>query len=133
MTKTISRRKQRKAHFTAPSSVRRVLMTAPLSKELRQKYNVRSLPVRRDDEVKVKRGTYKGRDGKVTCVYRKKWAIHVDKITKEKGNGSSVNMPFHPSNVEIVKIKLDNDRKNLLARKDRSATKVVKSDMKNVD
>lgn len=35
-----SRRKQRKAYFQAPSSVRRVLMSAPLSKELRTKYNV---------------------------------------------------------------------------------------------
>ncbi|CAD5182766.1 unnamed protein product [Musa acuminata subsp. malaccensis] len=37
-----SRRKCRKAHFTAPSSVRRVLMSAPLSADLRNKYNVRS-------------------------------------------------------------------------------------------
>ena len=35
-----SRRKSRKAHFTAPSSVRRVLMSAPLSSALRNKYNV---------------------------------------------------------------------------------------------
>lgn len=35
-----SRRKSRKAHFSAPSSVRRVIMSAPLSKELREKYNV---------------------------------------------------------------------------------------------
>lgn len=36
-----SRRKSRKAHFSAPSSVRRNIMSAPLSKELREKYNVR--------------------------------------------------------------------------------------------
>lgn len=36
-----SRRKSRKAHFSAPSSERRVIMSAPLSKELREKYNVR--------------------------------------------------------------------------------------------
>lgn len=35
-----SRRKSRKAHFEAPSSVRRNIMSAPLSKELREKYNV---------------------------------------------------------------------------------------------
>jgi len=28
-------------------------MSAPLSKELRVKYNVRSMPVRKDDEVQV--------------------------------------------------------------------------------
>lgn len=36
-----SRRKSRKAHFTAPSSVRRKIMSSALSKELRGKYNVR--------------------------------------------------------------------------------------------
>jgi len=28
-------------------------MGAPLSKELKQKYNVRSMPIRKDDEVQV--------------------------------------------------------------------------------
>lgn len=28
-------------------------MSAPLSKELRTKYNVRSMPIRKDDEVQV--------------------------------------------------------------------------------
>lgn len=45
-----SRRKSRKEHFDAPSSVRRVIMSAPLSKELREKHNVRSIPIRKDDE-----------------------------------------------------------------------------------
>ncbi len=35
-------------------------MSAPLSKELRNKYHVRSMPVRRDDEVSITRGHYKG-------------------------------------------------------------------------
>jgi large subunit ribosomal protein L26e len=37
-----SRRKSRKAHFNAPSSERRVILSAHLSKELQAKYNVRS-------------------------------------------------------------------------------------------
>lgn len=36
-----SRRKSRASHFGAPSSVRRNVMSAPLSKELREKHNVR--------------------------------------------------------------------------------------------
>lgn len=28
-------------------------MTAPLSKELRTKYNIRNIPIRKDDEVQV--------------------------------------------------------------------------------
>ena len=44
-------------------------MSAPLSKDLRTKYSVRSMPVRKDDEVIVTRGHYKGQQtGKVTQV-----------------------------------------------------------------
>ncbi|KAG9512381.1 hypothetical protein KCU79_g23826, partial [Aureobasidium melanogenum] len=82
-----SRRKSRKAHFSAPSSVRRTIMSAPLSKELREKYNVRSIPIRKDDEVTIVRGSNKGREGKVTSVYRLKWVIHVDRVAREKSNG----------------------------------------------
>lgn len=114
---TSSRRKNRKAHFTAPSSVRRVLMSAALSRDLRTKYNVRSMPVRKDDEVQVVRGTYKGREGKVVQVYRRKWVIHIERITREKVNGSTVNVGVNPSKVVITKLRLDKDRKSLLDRK----------------
>lgn len=40
--KTASRRKERKAHFAAPSSERRIRMSAPLSKELRLQHSVSS-------------------------------------------------------------------------------------------
>lgn len=112
-----SRRKSRKAHFTAPSSVRRVIMSAPLSTDLRNKYNVRSVPVRKDDEVQVVRGTFKGREGKVVQVYRKKWVIHIERITREKVNGSTVNVGINASNVVVTKLKIDKDRKALLDRK----------------
>ena len=42
-----SRRKSRKRHFNAPSHIRRKMMSAPLSKELKAKYGVRSMPIRK--------------------------------------------------------------------------------------
>ena len=63
-------------------------MSSALSSELRTKYHVRSMPVRKDDEVSVVRGTYKGREGKVMQCYRKKWVIHVERITREKASGA---------------------------------------------
>lgn len=116
-------RKQRKAHFNAPSHERRIRMSAPLSKELREKYNVRSLPIRRDDEVMVVRGHFSDREGKVTQCYRKKYVIHVERVTREKANGQSVAVGIHPSNVVITKLKLDKDRKALLDRKNRASIK----------
>ncbi|CAD6446175.1 e3163d36-50b2-4653-9aa1-22a852fd0b77 [Sclerotinia trifoliorum] len=111
-----SRRKSRKAHFDAPSSVRRTIMSAPLSKELREKYNVRSIPIRKDDEVKIVRGSNEGSEGKVTSVYRLKYVIHVERVVKEKSSGQSVPLGIHPSKVIITKLKLDKDRENILER-----------------
>ncbi|KAK7535991.1 60S ribosomal protein uL24 [Phyllosticta citribraziliensis] len=112
-----SRRKSRKAHFGAPSSVRRTIMSAPLSKELREKYNVRSIPVRKDDEVTVVRGTHKGREGKITSVYRLKYVIHVERLTRDKSNGQAVPIGLATSNVVVTKLKLDKDRERILERK----------------
>lgn len=65
-------------------------MSAPLSKELREKYNVRSIPIRKDDEVMVVRGSNKGREGKVTSVYRLKYVVHIERVVREKSSGASV-------------------------------------------
>merc|ERR1739841_3796 len=113
-----SRRKSRKAHFTAPSSVRRKIMSAHLNKDLSSKYHVKSMPIRKDDEVIVVRGSHRGREGKVIQVYRKKYVIHIERVTREKSNGSTVNVGIHPSNVSITKLKLDKDRRAILDRKD---------------
>ncbi|XP_071493881.1 large ribosomal subunit protein uL24-like [Diadema antillarum] len=113
-----SRRKNRKRHFNAPSHIRRKLMSAPLSKELRSKYNVRSIPIRKDDEVSVSRGHYKGQQvGKVVQVYRKKFVIYIERIQREKANGAQVYVGIHPSKVVITKLKMDKNRKEILERK----------------
>ncbi|OXA51826.1 60S ribosomal protein L26 [Folsomia candida] len=120
---SVSRRKNRKRHFNAPSHVRRKLMSAPLSKELRLKYNVRSMPVRKDDEVQVMRGHFKGQQvGKVTAVYRKRFSLYVDKIVREKANGTTVQVPVHPSKVTIVKLKMDKNRKEIMDRRAKGRT-----------
>ncbi|ELT97707.1 hypothetical protein CAPTEDRAFT_20964 [Capitella teleta] len=117
---TSSRRKTRNRYFNAPSHLRRKIMSAPLSKELKQKYNVRSIPIRKDDEVQVVRGHYKGQQvGKIVQVYRKKYVVHIERIQREKANGASVHVGIHPSKVVVVKLKMDKDRKSILERKAR--------------
>jgi len=91
-------------------------MSAPLSKELREKYNVRSIPIRKDDEVTVVRGSNKGREGKITSVYRLKYIVHIERVVKEKSSGQSVPIGVHPSKVVITKLKLDKDRESILDR-----------------
>jgi len=62
-------------------------------------------------------------EGKVIQVYRKKWVIHIERITRDKANGQTVPIGIHPSKVVITKIKLDKDRKALLDRKSGKAKK----------
>merc|ERR1712112_561844 len=115
---TSSRRKNRQRHFTAPSHIRRKLMSSPLSKELKEKYGVRSMPIRKDDEVQVLRGHYKGQQvGKVVQCYRKKFVVYIERIQREKANGATVYVGIHPSKVSIVKLKMDKDRKLIIDRR----------------
>uniref|UniRef100_A0A2K5LB09 KOW domain-containing protein n=1 Tax=Cercocebus atys TaxID=9531 RepID=A0A2K5LB09_CERAT len=109
---TSDRSKNRKRHFNAPSHIRRKIMSSPLSKELRQKYNVRSMPIRKDDEVQ--------QIGKVVQVYRKKYVIYIEWVQWEKANGTTVHVGIHPSKVVLTRLKLDKDRKKILERKAKS-------------
>ena len=77
---------------------------------------VRSIPIRKDDEVEIVRGSNKGSEGKVTSVYRLKYQIHVERVTRDKASGQSVPLGIHPSKVVIKKLKLDKDRENILER-----------------
>merc|ERR1712010_290996 len=101
---------------TVRSSQRRIIMSASLSKDLRKKYGVRSVPIRKDDEVLVVRGQHKT-SGKVICCYRRKYVIHIEKLTLDKPNGQTVQIGIHPSNCVITKLKMDKDRDALLKRK----------------
>jgi large subunit ribosomal protein L26e len=59
---------------------------------------------RKDDEVLVVRGHYKGQQvGKVVQAYRKKFEIYIERIQREKVNGASVHVGIDVSKVVIVK------------------------------
>ena len=64
------------------------------------RYNNRSMPIRKDDEVQVLRGHYKGQQvGKVVQCYRKKFVVYIERIQREKANGATVYVGIHPSKV----------------------------------
>ncbi|XP_059514716.1 large ribosomal subunit protein uL24-like [Myotis daubentonii] len=88
---------------------------------MRQKYNVRSMPTRKDDEVQVVRGHYGGQQtGKVVQVYGKKHVIYTERAQREKANGTTVHVGIRPSKVVITTLKLDKDHKKVLERKAKS-------------
>ena len=100
--KTMSRRKNRKAHFSANSEERRIRMSSGLSKELREKYGFRSYPIRSGDKVEVLTGKFKGRRGTVVDVRRKKYKVYVDTCEASKVNGHKVRVGIDASNLRIV-------------------------------
>ena len=111
------RRKQRKYIYNAPIHVRRKLMSAHLSKELREKYKRRSFPIKKGDKVKVMRGNYKGLEGKVIKVDLKNYRVHVEGATMKRNDGTTVYYPIHPSNLMIVELDLsDKAREEALKR-----------------
>jgi large subunit ribosomal protein L26e len=77
----------------------------------------RSVPLRKDDEVVVTRGSFKNREGRVTSVYRKKWVVYIERVTREKVNGASAPIGISPSKLSITKLKLNSDREAILKRR----------------
>jgi large subunit ribosomal protein L24 len=111
-------RKQRKFLFKAPLHLRRKMLAAHLSKELKEKYKRRSLPVRVGDEVEIMRGEFKKKRGKIVKVDLKKYKVYVEGITRKTSTGTEKLVPIHPSNLRIINLNLaDKWRVKILERK----------------
>jgi len=106
-------------------------MSIHLSKDLKAKYNVRSIPVRKDDTVQIMRGFYKGKSSIVQTVYRRRWCVYDEKIVKKKVNGQSAQIPFDSSNLKVTALRLDADRKSMIARKQKKSD--AKKSMQKLD
>lgn len=111
-------RKQRKWRANAPLHVRSKLVSAHLNKELRKQYARRSVPVRRGDEVKIQRGEFSGKSGKISKVDRANLKIFIDGIKRKKVSGQEVETPVDPSNVMVIKLNMDDrERVNSIQKK----------------
>ena len=95
-------RKQRKYRANAPMHKRRRLMGAHLSKELREKYKKRSVPLRKGDKVKVLRGEFTDKIGKVEEVMLNRYKVYIEGVEVSKGEGQASKRPIDPSNVVII-------------------------------
>jgi len=117
-TKSHKPSKQRKYLYNAPLHHRGKIMSAHLSDALREKYGIRSLPIRKGDKVRILRGDYRGSEGEVLEVYREKYRISVKGVIRKKADGTEIPVLIHPSKVEIVKLNLGDDRrKEILERR----------------
>ena len=110
--------KQRKYRLNAPLNVRRKFMRAHLSKELKEKHGKRSFGLKAGDKVKIIRGQFKGKEGRIEKVLLKKSKIQVSGAELVKREGSKSFYPIDPSNVIITHLNLDDKkRESALKRK----------------
>ena len=109
---------QRKQLYNLPLHLRHKLFNAKLSKELQDKYNVKRIPVRVGDVVRIMRGDFKGHEGKVVKVDLKRVRIHVEGVQIKRADGRPAYYPIHPSKIIIVKLDLsDKYRLRIIERR----------------
>ena len=112
------KKNQNKYRHNAPLHIKQKLISAHLSKELRKRYSKRSIGLRKGDKVKVSRGHFKGKTGKVDMISLKKSRAYLTGIEVIKKDGSKTTFPFHPSNLIITELNVeDKNRKIALERK----------------
>ena len=120
--KSKQRRKQRKFRFNAPAHVRNKFLGVALSDDLWKKYGRRNAPVRKGDKVKVLRGEYKGKSGKVNSVDSKTCKVKIDGIEVVKKEGAKRFLGIHTSKLLITELFLD-DRKRVKSLEKRGEKK----------
>ena len=122
-------RKQRKFRANAPLHIKRKLLSANLSKDLRKKFKKRNIPVVKGDMVKIMRGKFKNKTGKVTEVLTGISKIKVEGIMVKKQDGSKANIKMQPSNVQIIELNL-NDKKRMKTNQENSNKKTESKEVK---
>lgn len=121
-------RKQRKYLANAMLHIKKKMISSNLSKELRKKYKKRSLPVRKGDLIKIMRGKFKKKKGKIVYVNLKLQKVEVEGIQVKKQDGSKVNIRLEPSNLQIIELNLENRKRNkIFAVDEKSRNKKTES------
>jgi large subunit ribosomal protein L24 len=108
---SIQPRKQRKFRHNAPLHARKRFVSIHLSPELRKRFSKRSIQARKGDEIKIMRGSMRGKLGTVERVDLSKSRIYIEDIKRKKVDGSEVPLGFQPSNLMITRLKLDDKRR----------------------
>ncbi len=123
-------RKQRKYVANAPIHLKRKLLGVNLSKELRTTYGKRNIVVKKGDTVKVLKGKFKNKTGKITHIDIKMVKVFVDGVQIKKQDGSKVNVKLHPSNLQIIEVNTDDGRRRLKSQETKKVEKPI-SEIKN--
>jgi large subunit ribosomal protein L24 len=104
--------KERKALYNMPMHKAAKQVAAHLDEKLAKEFGKRSLTVRKGDTVKVMRGSFAGKEGKIKSVDRGARKIFIEKIVAKKSNGEERQVPIDASNVMLIDIERT-DRKRI--------------------
>lgn len=104
-------RKQRKYAANAPLHTKNKLLAAHLSKELKGKHAKRSVTLRKGDKVKILRGQFKGKSGKIDRVDTKKSKVYITGIEFAKKDGSKALYPIHASNLVVEELNMEDKKR----------------------
>jgi large subunit ribosomal protein L24 len=116
--RSIQPRKQRKYVHNAPLHIIHKIFASMLSKELKKKYGKNSLTLRKGDKIKILRGQFKDKTGKVEKVSLSKRKVYIEGIYILKKDGKRSQYAIHPSNLMIMELNLeDKKRIKILDRK----------------
>ena len=122
--KSTQPRKQRKFRYKAPLQIRQKLVRVNLYKDLRQKRGKRNAQICVGYKVKIMRGQFAKKEGKVERVDLKREKVYVTSIEKIKKNGTKFLVALSPSNLMIVELNLkDKKRKAKLTIQTKTAPK----------
>jgi len=124
-------RKQRKFLANAPLHIKRKFLSVNLSRDLRQKHGQRNVVVVKGDTVKIMRGKFSKKQGRVIEVKTKMRKIYVEKIQRKKTDGSNVNVPLRASNLQIVQLNLEDKKRKLKNRE--TKVKSTKTEVKKIE
>ncbi|AMK13362.1 ribosomal protein L24P Rpl24p [methanogenic archaeon mixed culture ISO4-G1] len=114
-------RTQRKAQANATAHVKRKMLSAHLSDDLREKYGKRTVRVCKGDTVIVVRGNEDIRniEGKVVNVYTKTGRVAIEGVTIKQADGTEAERPIHASNLVVTKLNTEDQwRMDSLSKKE---------------
>ena len=114
-------RKQRKYRYNATLHIKQKFLHAHLSSELRKKHGLRNVQISKGDKVRILRGQFKKKEGKVERVNLKREKVFVTGIEYIKKEGAKILVPLNPTNLMIIDLSMeDPKRKNKLLPKQQS-------------
>ncbi len=110
-------KKQRRRIYKSPLHSRRNMLKCRLDEFLQEEYGIRSMRIKKGDLVRIMRGQFRDTEGKVIAVDYRNIRVHLENATVTRADGKEAQIPMHPSNLMLVKLELDDDRKRIIEEK----------------